>query len=73
VTLYAGLIGSTLISSRRLVPLLPALAADSLGQMVLRIEATAVCPGHQRSVLRCMRATNRSRALGARPGSPRPT
>ena len=56
VTLYAGLIGlGSDLSEAELVRMVPALAADSLGQMVLRIEADGRLRAANDAVLRFMR------------------
>jgi TnpA family transposase len=56
VTLYAGLIGlGSDLSAAELVRMVPALAADSLGQMVLRIEADGRLRAANDAVLRFMR------------------
>jgi TnpA family transposase len=56
VTLYAGLIGlGSDLSAAELVRMVPALAADSLGQMVLRIEADGRLRATNDAVLRFMR------------------
>jgi TnpA family transposase len=56
VTLYAGLIGlGSDLSAAELVRMVPALAADSLGQMVLRIEADGRLHTASDAVLRFMR------------------
>ena len=56
VTLYAGLIGlGSDLSEAELVRMVPALAADSLGQMVLRIEADGRLRAANDTVLRFMR------------------
>jgi TnpA family transposase len=56
VTLYAGLIGlGSDLSAAELVRMVPALAADSLGQMVLRIEADGRLRVANDAVLRFMR------------------
>jgi hypothetical protein len=56
VTLYAGLIGlGSDLSAAELVRMVPALVADSLGQMVLRIEAAGRLRAANDAVLRFMR------------------
>jgi len=56
VTLYAGLIGlGSDLSEAELVRMVPALAVDSLGQMVLRIEAAGRLRAANDAVLRFMR------------------
>jgi TnpA family transposase len=56
VTFYAGLIGlGSDLSAAELVRMVPALAADSLGQMVLRIEADGRLRAANDAVLRFMR------------------
>ena len=56
VTLYAGLIGlGSDLSAAELVRMVPALAADSLGQMVVRIEADGRLRAANDAVLRFMR------------------
>ena len=56
VTLYAGLIGlGSDLSEAELVRMVPALAADSLAQMVLRIEAAGRLRAANDAVLRFMR------------------
>jgi hypothetical protein len=56
VTLYAGLIGlGSDLSAAELVRMVPALVADSLGQMVLRIEADGRLRVANDAVLRFMR------------------
>lgn len=56
VTLYAGLIGlGSDLSEAELVRMVPALAADSLAQMVLRIEADGRLRAANDAVLRFMR------------------
>ena len=56
VTLYAGLLGlGSDLSAAELVRIVPALAADSLGQMALRIEADGRLRAANDAVLRFMR------------------
>jgi TnpA family transposase len=56
VTLYAGLLGlGSDLSAAELVRMVPALAADSLAQMVLRIEADGRLRAANDAVLRFMR------------------
>ena len=56
VTLYAGLLGlGSDLSAAELVRMVPALVADSLGQMVLRIEADGRLRAANDAVLRFMR------------------
>ncbi|MGA8381166.1 MAG: Tn3 family transposase, partial [Stellaceae bacterium] len=68
VTLYPGLIGPGAdLSAAELVRMVPALAADSLGQMVLRIEADGRLRAANDAVLRFMRGHRVANPLGARP------
>jgi TnpA family transposase len=56
VTLYAGLLGlGSDLSAAELVRMVPAIAADSLGQMVVRIEAEGRLRAANDAVLRFMR------------------
>jgi len=73
VTLYAGLIGvGSDLAAAELVRMVPALAADSLGQMVLRIEADGRLRAANDTVLRFMRG-HRIADLWGRACSPQPT
>ena len=68
MTLYPGLIGPGAdLSAAELVRMVPALAADSLGQMVLRIEADGRLRAANDAVLRFMRGHRVANPLGARP------
>ena len=73
VTLYAGLIGlGSDLSAAELVRMVTPLAADSLGQMVLRIELADGCAGRMtRCCASC--ASIASRPSGDAGCSPRPT
>ena len=72
VTLYAGLIGlGSDLSAAELVRMVPALAADSLGQMVVRIEADGRLRAANDAVLRFMRG-HRIAGLWGRGLLPRP-
>ncbi len=66
MTLYPGLIGPGAdLSAAELVRMVPALAADSLGQMVLRIEADGRLRAANDAVLRFMRGHRVANPLGA--------
>ena len=73
VTLYAALMGlGSDLSAAELVRMVPALAADSLGQMMLKIEVERRLRAANDAVLRFMRE-HRVATLGGADCSPRPT
>src|SRR5690348_13119093 len=67
VTLYAALMGlGSDLSAAELVRMVPALAADSLGQMMLKIEVERRLRAANDAVLRFMREHRVATLLGAR-------